>query len=69
LCFIALPTSYLAEFFCIWVTYLPSKIRTRLDFVKKDDHSLSLATLQPVIKKNLQLLIRLKEHIEYNASY
>jgi hypothetical protein len=46
-----------------------SKIRTRFDFLKKNDRSFSMTTPQPDVKKNLQLLFRPKEHIEYNANY
>ena len=42
--------------FCIRVTYLLSKMRTRLDFVNRDDHGLSLTTLQPEVKKTCSCL-------------
>jgi hypothetical protein len=47
--------------------FLPSNVRNRLD-MKRDALRLALTTLQPDIQ-NLQVLIRPKEHTEYNASY
>ena len=41
-----------------------SKLRDRPDAVYRGDASLSLVTLQPGIQ-NLQVLIKLKDHIEY----
>jgi len=39
--FVYFPTSYLVETGLIWVTYLLSKIRNRLDAVQRDDLRLS----------------------------
>jgi hypothetical protein len=49
--FIAVPTSYLVEFGFSWVTYLLTKVRNRLDVVKRSDLGLSLTTLQPDTQK------------------
>jgi hypothetical protein len=48
--FIAFPTPYLVESGFIWVTYLLSDVRNRLD-VRRDDLRLSLTALQPDIQK------------------
>jgi hypothetical protein len=48
---IAFPTPYLVESGFSWMTYLLSKVRNRLDVVKKDDLRLSLTTLQPDIQQ------------------
>jgi hypothetical protein len=49
--FIAFPTSYLVESLFSWVTYWLSKVRNRLDVVKRNDLRSSLTTMQPDISK------------------